>query len=145
VVDIVVVSWLGVFVLFGRLLGGDPLGRERASNQLVGLSSGRTLLGVAVVIVIYEVLPVAFRGATLGKAMLGVRVVRLDTWDRPGLLSAALRASVLYGPLAVPYVGLFLLAVVAVPALVWPTRRGLHDLAAGTAVIQVERGPGRTS
>jgi uncharacterized RDD family membrane protein YckC len=146
IVDLVVISWLSLFVLvevLGRLFGGDPLGRDTAVNRLSDLSSTRTFVGVAVVLVGYEVLPVALRGATLGKAMLGVRVVRLDTWTEPGVLSATIRAAVLYGPLAVPTVGLLLFAVVITPGLVWPTRRGLHDLAAGTAVVGVvpdERG-----
>jgi uncharacterized RDD family membrane protein YckC len=143
VVDLAVLSWVSIFVLveiFGRLLGGDPLGRESATQRLTGLSSGRTALALVVVLVIYEVLPVAFRGATLGKAMLGLRIVRLDTWGHPGLLSSSLRAVVLYAPLALPVVGLVLLAVVIAPSIVWPTRRGLHDLAAGTAVIRLDRG-----
>jgi uncharacterized RDD family membrane protein YckC len=145
VVDIVVVSWLSLFVLvelLGRLLGGDPLGRGTAVNQLTGLSGTRTLVGVTLVLVGYEVLPVALRGATLGKAMLGLRVVRLDTWGEPGILSAVIRAAVLYAPLAVPTVGFLLLLVVVVPGLIWPTRRGLHDLAAGTAVIVRDLGRG---
>lgn len=140
VLDLVVVSWLSLFVLIeilGRLLGGDPLGRDTAVNRLADLSGTRTLVGVMIVLTVYEVLPVAFRGATLGKAMVGLRVIRLDSWGRPGLLSAAIRAAVLYGPLAIPTVGFLLFAVVVGPGLVWPTRRGLHDLAAGTAVIGV--------
>ena len=140
VVDLVVISWLSLFVLIeilGRLLGGDPLGREAAVDRLGDMSGMRTLVGVALVVIAYEVLPVALRGATLGKAMLGVRVVRLDDWGRPGVLSAVIRAGVLYGPLAVPTVGILLFALVIAPGVIWPTRRGLHDLAAGTAVIGV--------
>ena len=142
VVDAVAISWVAAFVLVeivGRLLGGDPLGRESAASQIVSLSSGRTLAALVVVIIGYEVVPVALRGATLGKAMLGVRIIRLDSWDHPGFLAASLRALVLYGPLAVPTVGLVLFVAVLVPALVWPTRRGIHDLIAGTAVIRVDR------
>lgn len=141
-VDAVAISWVAAFVLVeivGRLLGGDPLGRESAASQIVSLSSGRTLAALVVVIVAYEVVPVALRGATLGKAMLGVRVIRLDTWDHPGVLAASLRAAVLYAPLAVPAVGLLLFAAVIAPALIWPTRRGLHDLVAGTAVVRIAR------
>ena len=134
--------WLAAVVLielFGRLLGGDPLGRGSATMQLVDLSSTRTAVGLILVVVLYEVAPVALRGASLGKAMLGLRVVRLDTWGHPGVLSAALRALVLYAPLAIPTFGLLLGSLVIAPALLWPTRRGLHDLVAGTAVIQLDR------
>lgn len=140
-VDVVVVSWLSLFVLvelLGRLLGGDPLGRGSPARHLESLSSLRTVVGIGLVVAVCEVLPVALRGATLGKAMLGLRVVRLDTFGPPHALDALLRALVLYGPLAVPVVGPLLSLAIAVPVLVWPTRRGLHDLVAGTVVIGLE-------
>lgn len=140
--DSVILGWFAAVVLvevFGRLLGGDPLGRESASSQLVGLSSGRTLVGLLLVIVAYEIVPVVWRGATLGKAMLGLRVVSLDSWTHPGVLSAVLRAGVLYAPLAIPTVGLVVVVVVILPALIWPTRRGIHDMVAGTAVVSAPR------
>lgn len=135
-------GWVLTFVLVevaGRLLGGDLLGRTSAASQLTSVSSGRMLLALAAVVAAYEVLPVAFRGATLGKAALGLRVVRLDTWEHPGLVNATLRALVLYGPLAVPALGVVVLVVVITPAVVWPTRRGVHDLVAGTAVVAADR------
>lgn len=137
-----VLAWSSAFVLvelMGRLFGGDPLGRQTAPGRLAQMSETRVLVGLVVVIVLYEVVPVAWRGATLGKAALGVRIVRLDTWERPGALRAVLRALVLYGPLAIPVVGLLLVAVMVAPAILWPTRRGLHDVVAGTAVIHAER------
>jgi uncharacterized RDD family membrane protein YckC len=135
-----VVSWLSLFVLveiLGRLLGGDPLGRASATSQLTSMSGTRTLVGIALVITAYEIVPVAVRGATLGKAMLGLRVVRVDTFGPPDALSAVIRGAVLYAPLAVPTVGFFLFLLVAAPAVIWPTRRGLHDVAAGTVVIAI--------
>lgn len=135
-------GWILTFVLIevaGRLFGGDPLGRVSAARQLTSVSSGRLLLVLGLVVAAYEVVPVALRGATLGKAALGLRIVRLDTWERPGLVNATLRAVVLYGPLAVPALGLIVLVLVITPAVVWPTRRGVHDLVAGTAVVAVDR------
>ena len=137
-VDVVVVGWLSIFVLVeivGRLLGGDPLGRAPASVHLLGLSNTRAAVALVVVLVLYEVVPVVLRGATLGKAMLGLAVVELPEWRRPDALSATIRALVLYGPLALPTIGLALSLIVVAPALIWPTRRGLHDLAAGTVVV----------
>ena len=103
------------------------------------MSDVRVLLGLLVVVVGYEVVPVALRGATFGKASLGLRVVRTDSWGHPGALRASLRAAVLYLPLAIPVVGPWTVALVVAPALLWPTRRGIHDVVAGTAVIGAPR------
>lgn len=142
-VDVVVVGWVAAFVVvevLGRLLGGDPLARRPAA--LDTRLDGRALVALALVVIALEVVPVARRGASLGKAALGLRVVRTDTWGPPGGLRAGLRAAMLYLPLTVPVIGPLLVVAVAGPALVWPTRRGLHDVIAGTAVVEAPR-PGR--
>jgi uncharacterized RDD family membrane protein YckC len=146
-VDVVVVGWVAAFVVvevLGRLLGGDPLARRPAALDV--RIDTTALVALALVVVALEVAPVARRGASLGKAALGLRVVRVDTWGRPGALRSGLRAATLYLPLAVPVVGPLIVVVVALPALVWPTRRGLHDVVAGTAVVEVPRdGPAHRS
>jgi len=138
--DVLLIAWVSAFVvveLLGRLLGGDPLGRRPVSDLTV--LDGRAVLALLGVLAALEVVPVARRGASLGKVALGVRVVRTDTWGPPGALRSALRAGALFGPLAVPVVGPFLVVAVVTPAVLWPTRRGLHDLLAGTAVIEAVR------
>lgn len=139
--DLVVVSWLSLFVLveiLGRLLGGDPLGRGDAADQIRALSGTRTVLGVVLVVLACEVIPLALWGASLGKAMVGLRVVRFDTFEPVRPVDAVIRSLVLYGPLAVPLVGGVLSLAIVVPVFVWPTRRGLHDVAAGTVVVALE-------
>jgi uncharacterized RDD family membrane protein YckC len=76
------------------------------------------------------------RGRTLGKALVGVRVVRADgsdiTWKRALAREAVVKAALFYG---LPFVGFALMLVDSL----WPLRdsshRALHDFVAGTRVV----------
>jgi uncharacterized RDD family membrane protein YckC len=103
------IDWLMSVVIALAILGGD---KHPASTQYL-----------AVAVFAAEIyLLTALTGFTVGKRLLGLRVVRLD--GRPvGLLWALVRTV------------LFLLVI---PALVLDgDLRGLHDKAAGTIVIRI--------
>ena len=93
----------------------------------------------------YVVGMIAVRGQTLGKAALGARVVDAGTGAVPTLWQASTRAVVpLAGvvvdvALGVAAVGAFWVLTVYGWLLVDERRRGLHDRAAGTVVVDVER------
>lgn len=129
-------SWLVVFVMVEidqRLLGGDPLGQRQA--RLV-FDSGRSVVLLLLLVVIYEVVPAVLWGTTPGKAMLGLRV-RL-TSGVPGPLMAVGRAAILYLPLI--FLGAFGLIVVAallVTVVIAADGRGLHDRLLGTLVVSL--------
>ena len=101
---------------------------------------------------LYSIGAVTLAGATIGKRLLGLRVVRLASGDLPGLGAAAVRWLVPAAP------GLLALGarevqglpsgggsavttlagvVVYLGVLVPPLHRGLHDRAAGTVVTRV--------
>jgi len=135
-VDTVTLAWLLGFVLVEldqRLLGGDPLGRRPLQ---LDLTQARPLVLLVVVVSLYEIGPVCWKGATLGKALFGLRLV---AFERSGPLSpsrALARSLVLYGaPVALgPAGGIVVLAVLvslAVPA----SGRGLHDRLCGSVVV----------
>ena len=86
------------------------------------LDSRRGLLGMAVLALEYLLLA-SLTGQTLGMRMVGVRIVHLAGRDGPpGLLPVAVRTALL---------------LLLVPALISDRDgRGLHDKAAGTAVVQ---------
>lgn len=87
------------------------------------------LAGVA-----YEVFAVALTGKTLGKHLLGIRVLDEDTAGLPDLGQAARRASpTLLG--AVPFLG-SLAFLLYLPILWSPRRKGLHDAIAETVVVR---------
>lgn len=143
-VDVAVASWLVMFVLveiIGRLFSGFENDIELLRNGQTPDTGLRVLVVFAVVVLATEILPTAFRGATVGKVMLGMRVVRDDTFETPGLIRSLLRWVVLFGALLASiggwYLPLVLVLVVAAPMFVDALGKGFHDRAAGTIVIEV--------
>lgn len=96
-------------------------------------------LGAAwLVVVMYETAFIAAIGQTIGKRALGLRVVAVGTGGIPTRGAAFARALVPSILLVVGVgVGWF---VPYAWALFQRERRGLHDLIAGTAVVQLEIG-----
>ncbi|MCP5028360.1 MAG: RDD family protein [Actinomycetia bacterium] len=140
--DIVVFAWLSFFVLIeldARLFGGDPLGRRPLEIDPTAL---RTIVIVTGLSLVYEGLPVLFRGATLGKAMVGITIVD-GSGQRPGPMAVLIRWLMVYGLVSVPVVGWIMVVVVLAPVLVLKNGRGLHDRFAGTRVVRREPGLGR--
>ncbi|MEO0493824.1 MAG: RDD family protein [Actinomycetota bacterium] len=135
-VDAITLTWALGFVLVEldqRILGGDPFGRQPLQ---IDVTQGRSLLFVIVTIAAYEVLPTVFKGATLGKALVGLRVRTVEPSPQVPWSRAIARALVLYGGPIVfgAYGGLFLLVLVL--SFVLPASgRGLHDRLAGTTVV----------
>ncbi len=93
-------------------------------------------VGIAIAVV-YETAFVAWRGQTLGKMLLGVRVAQLVNGAKPDRSQSALRALVPASALSLPGVfgiGLYLFVLLmAVPS---ELRRGIHDHAGGTVVVR---------
>jgi uncharacterized RDD family membrane protein YckC len=151
VVDVVVVLWvlaLVVVELDGRFGSGDPLARRAAQP----VTSAQLLTGLLVSLALLDTLPTAVWGRSVGKALLGVRVVPVEVagegpWGgrpspRVGTVRAVLRSVSLFGWLLVPYVGTGLVLAVGLSGLVLPGGRGLHDRVAGTAVVDSLVAPG---
>jgi uncharacterized RDD family membrane protein YckC len=120
------------FYLSRALLGGasapadlgtalDLLSRERAI--LLPLAAFLVVLAA-----VYATLAHALMGATLGKRALGVRVVSRHG-TRPSLARAAIRSTVALVSAAVLGLGFLL-------ALFTRSGRALHDLVAGTYVVE---------
>src|SRR5205823_1269198 len=78
---------------------------------------------------VYEVVLTGLVGQTLGKRLLKVRVVSKDTGEPPGIARSLIRFLVLWS--------VWMLTVAALLMIYTDKqrRRGLHDLAAGTLVI----------
>ncbi|MBV9922730.1 MAG: RDD family protein [Pseudonocardia sp.] len=91
---------------------------------------------LALVAVAYEVPLLAWRGQTLGKLALGIKVARLDNGRPPLWHQAAMRIGLPGVLMSIPHP----LGIVAASAVYfssgWNTMgRGVHDKAAGTVVV----------
>ncbi len=139
--DTVLLGWVTIFVVVeigARLLGGDPLGRRAVD---VDLSAFRTIVLMAVCVVVVEILPVVLVGRTLGKAMTGLTLQTVDG-ERPGWAATVLRSLLLYGPaIALPVLTVPVLLVLLASIVLSVDRRGLHDRLAGTRVVLAPERP----
>jgi uncharacterized RDD family membrane protein YckC len=89
---------------------------------------------------LYEVVFIAWRGQTLGKMLLRVRVVQIDDGRIPGVAKSAIRTLVPTVAGAIPFALAPVLALgVYLYALVDRRRQGIHDKAAGTIVVHALR------
>jgi len=86
--------------------------------------------------VAYETAFVGWRGQSLGKVLLGVRVARLLDGSKPEASWSAMRVLLPCALLAIPVVGPGLYLFVYLWAVVTPMRRGVHDSASGTVVVR---------
>jgi uncharacterized RDD family membrane protein YckC len=133
-IDAVIVL-VGVGVL-GALVAGLVSGLNDAASGaswVTGVAIALVILVFAVGPALYEIGMLATRGATLGKRMLGVRVVRAEDAQLLGWGRATGRFIVPFGGLIIPLFSL----------LCWLSplfdssgrRRGWHDLVAGSVAI----------
>ena len=90
-------------------------------------------------ILLYEVPLVALRGQTPGKALNNLKVVAIKDGQPPGWGRSCTRWAVLCLPLPIPF-GAVLTLLIAVSPLFDPDRRGWHDKAAGTTVVNIRTG-----
>jgi len=97
-------------------------------------------LGMTVLTAAYEISFIATTGRTLGKQIVGVKVVSQHTGQAPGVGAAFARWGVMFGPMIVPCLGpLVTLLVELSPLFDQQARRGWHDSAAKTLVISTQK------
>ena len=120
------------------VLGGKA--PEQTVTKLMHGSHGGRLIAIALaawaVLTLYQWSLLAREGVTVGKRLMGVRVVAKD--GQPAGFSRALALRVwAFGVLCmIPYVGWLVGAVHVVP-IFFKSRRCLHDVLAGTVVVHV--------
>ncbi len=101
--------------------------------------------GAIVFILAYEIVTMARRCQTLGKQIMGLRVVTASRGEKPGRPRAAVRCLVWAVPFSVAaafwsmpivYGSTIPVALISLWALWDKDHRGLHDIIAGTVVIR---------
>ena len=114
---------------------GDPNAAAAAGLGFIGV-----FLLVPVIIVVlqclYEAVMLGTKGATLGKMAMGVRVVREDNGQIPGMGKGFGRVGTMFGPWIVPCLGsIWILLCYLSPLFDNQRRQGWHDKAVKTLVI----------
>ncbi|HEY4333635.1 MAG TPA: RDD family protein [Ilumatobacteraceae bacterium] len=101
------------------------------------LSDHALAINIVVVVIgfCYEFVCIGMWGRTLGKRLIGTRVVRVDTAGPVLWASSAVRALVPLAAGVIPGIGEFLSVIVYSSAFFDRRRQGLHDKAAGTIVV----------
>ena len=101
------------------------------------------LVSSVVVVAVYRVGMVAWRGQTIGKIVLRMKVVDSRTGEKPSFVQAIIRWFVpaLTGLLLFVSTKLFLAEVTELalytPVFATPKRQGIHDAAARTLVVRI--------
>jgi uncharacterized RDD family membrane protein YckC len=111
---------------------------------VLGVSAGRgegvgvlVLLGLLalVVVLIVQFVMLVTRGQTIGKRLLGIRIVKLDTHENGGFVTNIVMRGLVPGLIgAVPYIGV-VFSLVNILFIFKEDRRCIHDLIAGTIVV----------
>jgi uncharacterized RDD family membrane protein YckC len=124
---------------FRRSMAGEPMPDIARPDRANSLEIVIILLAAALWFA-YEVPATANTGQTLGKRLLGIKVVRVESEEPLGFGRSIRR----WNPLGLPTlmwtcagVGLvFQLVDSLSPVFDWPLRRALHDKSAGTLVVR---------
>ncbi|HEU4493876.1 MAG TPA: RDD family protein [Rubrobacteraceae bacterium] len=124
IVDAIVLGIL--FALLTIPFGSSSVEGAAASASLGSLG---TLLYVALAFAYYTLLE-GYRGQTVGKMLLGIKVVREDTGDVPGIGAAAIRTVLRIID------GIFAYLVAFITVLISGKNQRLGDMAAHTLVVR---------
>lgn len=125
---------LGVSVVQSIAMG------NRDFDQIDPARLGAGALALAVgclILIVVQVWLLTTRGQTLGKRILGIRIVRFADNTNPGFVGAVLLRAIVPGVIGiVPYLG-FIFTIIDYCFIFRDDRRCIHDLIAGTKVVKV--------
>ncbi len=122
---------------FGILFAAGFLNRPHQQPNTPLLIAGFCALGVGFLIVLgIQIYLLTTRGQTMGKKLLGLRIVRFDDGSNPGFVKAFVLRAFVNGLIgAVPGLGP-VYSLVDLCFIFRDDRRCLHDLIAGTVVVK---------
>ena len=122
---------IGVLAVIG-IAGAIASGEE---SSFIALVFGLALMVLAITL-LYEMTMIALRGQTVGKMMVGARVVRATDGEVPGWGKSIGRWLILVGPALVPIGGFLLTLLVYLSPTFDDRRQGWHDKAVATVVVR---------
>ena len=140
-----ILDWVILAVVSGILIGIPVMiataGAANGSDSAAGFGIGGFILSVFLIATInlaYEIVMIAFWGATLGKMIMKVKVVKATDGNAPGLLSSFLRYLIPGICAYIPFIGGLgtLLCYISFTFDGSGRRQGWHDEVASTLVVK---------
>ena len=119
---------IGPFFILLAVFAGDM-------TDVVENAGSAPMIAFLVAQVVYEAGLIAWRGQTIGKATLGIRVARLVDGENPVPNQSTIRVAFPVAVGLLPVVGILSIVIYAT-AWTHPLRQGWHDRAAGTVVVR---------
>lgn len=129
----------GLFLLtMGILQDPKPL-EELLQSGFAGQENAISIMMMGMLIpTVAQIWMLTMRGQTVGKWLLGIRIVLVETEEKAGFLRAVVLRGFVPGMIgSIPYVGAAF-TLLNILFILRPDRRCLHDHIAGTKVIKVE-------
>ncbi len=120
---------------FGLLIMAGIFSHPDEPNPAL-LVAGIAVLGLALIaLLVFQIYLLTTRGQTLGKKMMGIRIVSHEDATNPGFVKAFLLRSLVNGLIgAVPVIG-GIYTLVDICFIFREDRRCIHDFIAGTKVV----------
>lgn len=119
------------FIIASAMMDGmDPdLGDSIPSTAMALMGVGGVL---ALVLIIYNLMLLSTKGQTIGKKILGIRITNYQNDGNPGFVKAVLLRVIVNGVIGfIPLYGL-----IDICCIFGQERRCIHDVIAGTRVVQ---------
>lgn len=126
---------VGFSVLAEALTNRNSFAETVGNSNLLGLV---LMMTGGLVVLVVQVWMLCARGQSVGKRLLGIRIVRFGDHSNPGFVGSVLMRMIVPGFIQmVPVLG-FVFFVVDVLFIFRDDHRCVHDLIAGTKVVTVE-------
>lgn len=124
VVDDIIISLLITAVFYNQIMAlkGDLEGVRNLFSDM--------FLYITVIIILYQTIFTSMYGASIGKIICKIKIIKIDTLDKPNLFESFLRSFL-------RSVGCSLLYIPLLIAFATPLRRAMHDIFSKTIVIDV--------
>ena len=124
VVDDIIISILITAVFYNQIMAlkGDLEGVRNLFSDM--------FLYITVIIILYQTIFTSMYGASIGKIICKIKIIKIDTLDKPNLFESFLRSFLRSGGCSLLYIPLLI-------AFATPLRRAMHDIFSKTIVIDV--------
>ena len=124
VIDDIIISLLITAVFYNQIIAlkGDMEGVRNLFSDM--------FIYISVIIILYQTIFTSMYGASIGKIICKIKIIKIDTLDKPNLFESFFRS-------LLRSVGCSLLYIPLLIAFATPLRRAMHDIFSKTIVIDV--------